>query len=167
MPKFKTLIMFMLVIALSFSLIGCGLLVSRSTDLEEVTGQNGDLPEWLLLAHRNSEASSGDRNGEIIKPKELDEDEDDDIAVEPADQDSTQTQAASVPTSSGTTSTAPSSEEQKSSNGKEPKPGTKEYLVWLHEQGKKADDSGDAENEEEEGSFFEGWKNNSPSGLDN
>ncbi len=167
MPKFKTLIMFMLVIALSFSLIGCGLLASRSTDLEEVTGQNGDLPEWLLLAHRNSEASSGDRNGEIIKPKELDEDEDDDIAAEPADQDSTQTQTASVPTSSGTTSTAPSSEEQKNSNDEEPPPGTKKYLEWLYHQSRIADEANDEANDEVEGSFFEDWKNNSPSGFGN
>lgn len=75
MPRLKTLIMFLLVTTLSFALIGCSLIASRSTGPEEVAGSSGELPGWLLLAHRSAE-SPGNNDDEILNPKELDEDED-------------------------------------------------------------------------------------------
>jgi len=163
MPKFKALIMIMIVAALSFSLIGCSQLATRSTDPEIATGEGGELPEWLLLAHRSIDRS-GDDNG-ILNPKEPDEDEDEIVTDEQADQDTTQT--ASAPSSSGTTSgrTSTSREEQSDSGSNELKPGTKEYLIEImkRQQAPPAQSSDD----DDDGDWFEIDERRSPSGFGN
>jgi len=148
MPKFKALIMFMIVAALSFSLIGCGQLATRNTDPEVLTGQGGELPEWLLLAHRSTDGPGGENDNGILNPKESDEDEDDSIADESADQDTTQT--ASAPSSSGSTSgrTSAPKEEESKSNDSEPKPGEMGYLEWMN-QNRRAS-SGTAEQDDDD-----------------
>ena len=163
MPKFKAIIMIMIVAALFFSLIGCSQLATRSTDPELVTGQGGDLPEWLLLAHRSIDGS-GDENG-ILNPKEPDEDEDEIATDEPADQDTTQT--ASAPSSSGTTSgrTSTPKDEQSDSGSNELKPGTKDYLIEVmkRQQAPPAQSNDD----DDDGDWFEFDERSSPSGWGN
>lgn len=158
MPKFKALIMIMIVAALSFSLIGCSQLATRSTEPEVVTGQGGELPEWLLLAHRSIDGS-GDENG-ILNPKEPDEDEDEIITDEPADQDTTQT--ASAPSSPGTS--APR-EEESDSGSNDPKPGTKKYLIEVMKRQQAVPEPSD--DDDDDGDWFEIDERRSPSGFGN
>ncbi len=157
MPKHKTLIVFAVVIAFSFSLIGCGLLTSRSTGPDDVACFGDDLPEWLLLAHRSAEGPGTERDDDLLAV----EDDDDDLVI--ADSDlpvggSDQEDSVAAPSSNQGTQTAqaPQSSQPSSSQGSgtgsdsssdsdEPAFGTKEHLVWLKEQREKAATVGEKE----------------------
>jgi hypothetical protein len=69
MKRIKTLLIFSLVIALSFSLFGCKLLPWSGSAAEETT-TIAALPQWLTLAHRAEAAEEP----EVMK-KEADEEE--------------------------------------------------------------------------------------------
>ena len=156
MPKHKTLIVFAVVIAFSFSLIGCGLLTSRSTGPDDVAGFGDDLPEWLLLAHRSAEGPGTERDDDLLAV----EDDDDDLVI--ADSDlpvggSDQEDSVAAPSSNQGTQTAqaPQSTQPSSTNGggnsndsDEPAFGTKEHLVWLKEQREAQEKARKAEAEE-------------------
>ena len=70
MLKFKTFLTLTIIVVFSFSLIGCGLLTSRSAEpVEEVS--EGELPEWLLLAYRADDsdvAENAGQTGEVNEP---------------------------------------------------------------------------------------------------
>ncbi len=93
MPKIKALIMFSLVIALSFSLIGCGLIASQSTETEEVIETGGQVPGWLLLSHRSVESPESEIDDELAaidEDEEVEEVEEDEITVAEAAEGSSQ-----------------------------------------------------------------------------
>ena len=156
MLKHKTLIVFAVVFAFSFSLIGCGLLNFGNAGPEDITGAGDDLPEWLLLAHRSTEGPGTERDDDLQAV-----DDDDDLVI--ADTDlpvggSDQEDAAPAPsTGQGTqTAQAPQSSQPSSSQGSgtgsdsssdsdEPAFGTKEHLIWLHNQQKDAKTVGEKE----------------------
>jgi hypothetical protein len=79
MPKIKTFLLLTLVLVFSISLFGCGLFSSDTAAPEELTGQDGELPEWLLAAHREVE----------IEGTEITDDlpEEDDLAIGGTDED--------------------------------------------------------------------------------
>ena len=65
MPRIKTFLVLVVLLIFSFSLIGCGLLSSRSAGPEEVSGEGEDLPEWLLLAYlQDNDNDESPLNGE-------------------------------------------------------------------------------------------------------
>lgn len=86
MLKVKALLITLLVLTLAVSLVGCGLIASRSTgpDETEPGGREGELPEWLLLAHRSVEGAGV--NDDPLLPKEREEEEEADEAEEEADE---------------------------------------------------------------------------------
>ncbi len=127
MTKVKTLIMFSLIIALSFSLIGCGLIASRTTGPEEVAVESDEVPEWLQLSHRSAEGPESEMEDEL---ESMEEEE----PVAEATEESTQTAQAAE-----TQQTAPSSSEQEApapeaeESADDPviKPGTPEYNIYM------------------------------------
>ncbi len=167
MPKHKTLIVFAVVIAFSFSLIGCGMLTSRSTGPDDLAGIGGELPEWLLLAHRSAEGPGTERDDDLLEVAD-----DDDLVIADNDLpngDSDQGENVTAPSGSQDTQTAqaPQSSQSSPSGGSsssgsdEPEFGTREYLVWLKKQQEKAPTVGEeAEDDEEDDSDW--W--DSPSG---
>lgn len=169
MPKHKTLIVFAVVIAFSFSLIGCGLLTLRSTGPDEVAGIGGDLPEWLLLAHRGAEGPGSERGND---PLEIADDENEtDTVGALADGDSNQNDNATVPSTEQTTQPSTSqgngTGDDSSSDDEEPAFGTKEHLIWLKKQQEKTPTMGDRERAsaaEEAAKDDSGWWKNPTSG---
>lgn len=148
MPKHKSLIVFAVVIAFSFSLIGCGLLASRSDGPDDLAGQGDELPEWLLLAHRGTEGPGSERDDDILDAEDDDaeesdsavggSDQDDGVTAPSADQaapESTQTASAPQSTQPSTSGGSGTTDDSTDSN-EEPEFGTKEHLVWLNEQQK-------------------------------
>ncbi len=116
MNRIKTLLIVSLVIALSFSMIGCSLLPSGSSaDVE--TGSLEAVPQWLTLAHRAEAAEQP----EIEEEEEADEEEAAEVPV--ATQPTTTQPAAEQPAS-----TAPA---QTSGTPKWQQPGTMEYIGKL------------------------------------
>jgi hypothetical protein len=136
MPKVKTLLVLIAVVALSFSLIGCDLLPFSSADQDLVASLDGELPGWLLLSHRSA-VDPDAADDDLLNPKEpLAEEEKE---AEPA---------AEVPASSGSGSTQPQqpSDSGSGSSGSgssgtptssDPQPGTREYLAWFAANGAK------------------------------
>lgn len=115
MNRIKTLLIVSLVIALSFSMIGCSLLPSGSSaDVE--TGNLEAVPQWLTLAHRAEAAEQPE-----IEEEEADEEEAAEVPV--ATQPATTQPATEQPAS-----TAPA---QTSGTPKWQQPGTMEYLAKL------------------------------------
>jgi len=130
MPKVKALLIASMVIALSFSLIGCNLLPSGSPETETMAGLESDLPGWLLLSHRS------ESDDDLDNPKEPVEEEEEDIEEEAA----AETVAEEPSTEQPAQSSAPAqTEEPESSSFTEPKPGTREYLVWFAANGAKGE----------------------------
>ncbi len=126
MHKVKSLIMFSLVLALSFALIGCGFIASTPTDSEQVTVESTEVPEWLLLSHRSAEGPESEIEDE---PESM---EDEETVAEPAEE-STQTAQAAEPqqTAPSSNQAAPAPQAEKSSDDNTLKPGTREYAVYL------------------------------------
>lgn len=84
MAKFKTLILLITVLTLVFLMTGCGMLFSRTAGPEQdPTGNEDDLPEWLLLSHLSDGSDVMAKNGEDDEDAvELEEDEErDEIEV--------------------------------------------------------------------------------------
>ena len=111
MPKIKTLLMLSMVMGLSLSLLGCGLLTSSNADPEITAGQEGALPEWLLADHRSLSV-------------DIPDEQNDDEAVVPASTEPVPVQstpAASQPAESVSSNTVP----------KWQKPGTMEYIAKM------------------------------------
>lgn len=73
MIKLKALLLFALLAAFIFTLAGCGMLATESTEpeVEEAEVLKG-LPEWLLLAHRDSN-DLADEEEDLFLPKEEEE----------------------------------------------------------------------------------------------
>ncbi len=127
MHKVKSLIMFSLVLALSFALIGCGFIASTSTDSEQVAVESTEVPEWLLLSHRSAEGPESEMEDEL-------ESIEDEETVAEAAEESTQTAQAAEPQQTAPSSNeqaAPAPQAEKSSNDNTLKPGTREYAVYL------------------------------------
>jgi hypothetical protein len=121
MQRIKTLLIVFLVIAFSFSLIGCKLLPwGSSADVE--TGTEDGLPEWLMLAHRAEAAEEPE-----VDEEEVDEDE-------PSVSESASTQPSTTqPATTQPAATQPTTEQPAQSSGtpKWQEPGTMEYLAKL------------------------------------
>ena len=75
MPKVKTLFVILLVITFSFSLLGCGLVTSRTASTDEVVETGGQVPEWLLLSHRSIASEVNDIDDDRAVIDEEDEEE--------------------------------------------------------------------------------------------
>lgn len=136
MPKVKTLLITVLVMAFALSLSGCGMLLSRRAEPELAASLDGELPEWLLLSHRSEETFEAD---DLLNPKDLDEEEDEIANGDPVEDDSvaapSSDQAASTqPAPSSTPSSTPSTSIPKSLD---PKPGTRDYMAWFAANGAK------------------------------
>lgn len=83
MPRIKAFLVLTLLVMFSFSLFGCELIAGLTPGPEEVmTGQEGDLPEWLLLAHRSDESA-------IIDNDDDDLDDDSETLTPPPEQNTT------------------------------------------------------------------------------
>jgi len=96
MLKFKTFLILTIIVVFSFSLIGCGLLTSRSAEpVEEVS--EGELPEWLLLAYRADDSDVAENAGPAGEVKEP-----------PAPAETTQPAAATAQPASGSSAPATS-----------------------------------------------------------
>jgi len=179
MPKVKTLLITVLVIAFALSLTGCGMLLSRRAEPELAASLDGELPEWLLLSHRSEESFAAD---EVLNPKDSEEEEEEEIAIGGADEDDGVTAPSSEQVAS--TQPAPSSSSGSSSSGNEsssssifetPQPGTREYLVWFSETGgqgsyetwlkAKIKAAEDAEKEAELNAPMDNFGKTSPSGF--
>jgi hypothetical protein len=136
MPKVKTLLITVLVIAFAFSLTGCGMLLSRRAEPELTASLDAELPEWLLLSHRSEETFVAEE--EVLNPKDPEEEEEE-IAIGGSDEDdgvtapSSDQVASSQPAQSSTPSS--NSESSDSSIFETPQPGTREYLIWFSETG--------------------------------
>ncbi len=137
MPKVKTLLVILLVITFSFSLLGCGLITSRTASTDEVVETGGQVPEWLLLSHRSIASEENDLDA-IDENDEADEavggvDEDDGVTAESGQTEqatSEVAQAAETGSSGNTQQQAPSSSNDKAKDDT-PKPGTREYNAWF------------------------------------
>jgi hypothetical protein len=127
MPKVKTLLITVLVIAFALSLSGCGMLLSRRAEPELAASLDGELPEWLLLSHRSEEAFA---TGDLLNPKDLADEEEDDVVTTPSSDQVASTQPAPSSTPSSTPSTS-------SPEFLDPKPGTREYMAWFAANGAK------------------------------
>lgn len=116
MKRIKTLVIFSLVIALSFSLLGCKLLPWGDSAAEE-TATVAELPQWLTLAHR----------AEAAEEPEMEEGEE---AAETPTQTATTQPATTQP---ATTQPAQQTQQPAQSSGtpKWQQPGTMEYLAKL------------------------------------
>jgi hypothetical protein len=121
MKRIKTLLIFSLVIALSFSLLGCNLLPWGDSAAEETT-TIAALPQWLTLAHR----------AEAAEEPEVDEEEateeEEETAEEPAQTATTQ------PATTQPATTQPAQTQQPAPSSGTPKymqPGTMEYIAKL------------------------------------
>ncbi len=127
MHKVKSLIMFSLVLTLSFALIGCGFIASTSTDSEQVAVESTEVPEWLLLSHRSAEGPESEIEDE---PESMEDEE----TVAEAAEESTQTAQAAEPQQTAPSSNeqaAPAPQAEENSDEKTLKPGTREYTVYL------------------------------------
>ena len=150
MPKVKALLVVLLVIAFSFSLLGCGLITSRTASTDEVVEMGGQVPEWLLLSHRSMASEESDIDDDLAaideenEDEEADEavggvDEDDGVAAGSASGDSDQTeqttsevaQAAETGSSGSTQQQETASSGSADSSSSEPKPGSREYMAWF------------------------------------
>jgi hypothetical protein len=118
MKRIKTLLIFSLVLALSFSLFGCKLLPWGDSATEETAAIAG-LPEWLSLAHR----------AEAAEEPEIDEEE------EEADEEEAAETTTPTATSQPATTQQPTQQtEQPAQSSGTPRwqqPGTMEYLGKL------------------------------------
>jgi hypothetical protein len=119
MKRIKTLLIFSLVIALSFSLFGCKLLPWGDSAVEE-TSTITSLPGWLTLAHRAEAAEEPEVDGEEEEAAaEVEE-----TAVAPAQTATTQPAA----TQPATTQPAPAA----SSEPAWKQPGTLDYIMKMN-----------------------------------
>ncbi len=123
MPKTKALIMFSLVIALSFSLIGCDMVASLSPEPEAAPEENDEVPGWLLLAHRSDEGPEVDIDDELesIEDEEAEEETSAETAAESPETVSESYEQAQA---------APPTQEDTYANA-EPKPGSRAYMAWF------------------------------------
>jgi hypothetical protein len=117
MKKIKILLIFILVIALSFSLLGCKLLPWGDSAAEE-TATIAALPGWLTLAHRAEAAEET----EVEEEEEATEEEE--TAEAPAQTATTQPAA----TQPATTQPAPAA----SSEPAWKQPGTMDYIMKMN-----------------------------------
>ena len=123
MFKIKAFLVLTILVVFSFSLFGCDLLSGFISGEEEVlTGQDGELPEWLLLAHRSDERV-------ITDSYDLDLPDDDGEVLAPPSPEQPATQPA--PASSTPASTQPAVED---SSNDEPVFGTIEHIIWQRKQ---------------------------------
>lgn len=129
MPKVKTLLITVLVIAFALSLTGCGMLLSRREEPELAASLDAELPGWLLLSHRSEETFVAEE--EVLNPKDSEEEEEEEeTAMGGSDEDDGVTAPSSDQVA--TSQPAPSSS---SSIIEEPQAGTREYLIWFSETG--------------------------------
>lgn len=148
MPKIKTFLLLTLVFVFSISLFGCGFFSADTAAPEELTGQDGELPEWLLAAHRTDERAGTETADDLTEA-------DDDLAID----DGVTAPSAVQETPAQPTGTST------------PSPGTWEYAAWFAATGAtgsysdwlkaKLKEKEEAEKAEEQKNWFEG----SPSGF--
>jgi hypothetical protein len=134
MPKIKTFLLLTLVLVFSISLFGCKLLPTDTAAPEELTGQDGELPEWLLAAHREVEAEGTEMTDDLTK-------EEDDLAIGGTDEDDGVTAPSAVqetpaqPAATNTSTPAPAPAPAPSTSNEVPKweqAGTKEFMAKMN-----------------------------------
>lgn len=154
MKNNKSIILFGFIMGLSLIIIGCGVLASDPSEPEVVSGQSGELPVWLSLAHYEATiADDWEEEG-------LESDDDFFLGEDRDNTNATSTQAPPEPqTPSGTGNQAPpTSSSAPPANNEEdteppPDPGTMAYIIWQREQREAAAEKAkkDREKEEEKG----------------
>jgi|GEM_PF-5969353 len=141
MPKVKTLFVILLVITFSFSLLGCGLVTSRTASTDEVVETGGQVPEWLLLSHRSIASEENDidedeETGEAVNGV----DEDEDVTADSSQTEQTTSEVAQAAESRQTEGTQhQTSQQQEPAPSGDPVkdivdrivPGTREYNEYL------------------------------------
>ncbi len=146
MTKYKKIIFISLILALSFLIIGCGILAKPAASPEEISGQVGDLPVWLSLAHYEATAGS-DLEDDAL---ELGEADDDDFFIGPSAQatESAQAQATTSeqPAKTESADSGASSEEKDTTP---PQPGSMAYIIWQKEQREAATEAAKKAKEDE------------------
>jgi len=166
MPTIKTFLLVALVLLLSMLMVGCGMLLSRDTETEEpeMAEKEGELPEWLLLAHRQTDDDTDDE--ELLKPKdpEEEEDEEEDLGEaiggaveeeatdEPAQTEDTRDTADTGPVAPDevTEEAATGQQEDAREENDEPRPGTMDYIIQKRQETGKTYGEIEAEREAEE-----------------
>ncbi len=152
MPKLKALLFTVLVLALSFSLIGCGMLTSFTSSEEEVVEVGGQVPEWLMLSYRSIASEDNDIDEDLAAIDEDEEqeeavgglDEDDGVTAGSENGDSDQAEQATSEVAQAADSGSTGSSQQESTTQQEPTgsdpvsewlarltPGTQEYNHYL------------------------------------
>jgi hypothetical protein len=132
MKKYKAFLLFSLIVATSLLIIGCGVLTSGTAAPKEVSGQSGELPVWLSLAHYEATATVS------LEDEALDDDFFLGQSSDPSGSAETQTPVTQqAPTGTGTETTPTASEKSGSDEEKDstpPEPGTMAYIIWQKEQ---------------------------------
>lgn len=194
MPSIKALSLALLVIALSFSLIGCGIITTFTSSTDEVVEVGGQVPEWLQLSHRNiaSEDSNGEDDLDTIDEDEAvgGADEDDGVTADSANGDTGQTEQATSEVaqaaesgSSESTQQEPSGSSDSGSSGDSEfdnlvaklVPGTPEYNHYLQHRKDRHETpeqfvrralkaKEEADKEDSNGSFMGDFDSHSPTG---
>jgi len=143
MPKVKTLFVILLVITFSFSLLGCGLVTSRTASTDEVVETGGQVPEWLLLSHRSiasevNDIDEDEETGEAVNGV----DEDEDVTADSSQTEQTTSEVAQAAESRQTEGTQhQTSQQQEPAPSGDPVsdivakivPGTREYNQYLQD----------------------------------
>ncbi|HSW35014.1 MAG TPA: hypothetical protein VLH18_00230 [Candidatus Limnocylindrales bacterium] len=166
-PLIRPLLLLMLVILLSAFLIGCAGVFSRNAEPDVEVNPEGNLPGWLLLAHRTTEGP-GSTAEEILNPKNQNED----TANEDAPAPEAAEPAPSVPATTAPAAppppTAPAAPVVDPNVNPE-LPGTIAYIIWerkraaalAEEERKAAEEAKKAE----PGGWFNIGEGTSPSGF--
>lgn len=147
MTKYKNIIFISLILALSFLIIGCGILAKPAASPEEISGQAGDLPVWLSLAHYEATAVS-DSEDDILGLGEADND--DDFFIGPGAQTAETAQApATTSEQPAKTESADSGASSEEKDTTPPQPGSMAYIIWQKEQREAATEAAKKAKEEE------------------
>jgi hypothetical protein len=151
MINVKTIISISLTVMIALLMVGCGVLTSQTAAPDETSGQTGELPVWLSLAHyETTEADS------LNDPSESDGDEGDDFFLGSNTESSQTAPAPAQPTSPAPAAPAPAqssepaADSSSESNTTPPSPGTMEYILWQQEQHEAAKEQHQKDKEKEE-----------------
>lgn len=150
MSNMKSTIFISLTVTLALLMVGCGILTSQTATPDETSGQTGELPVWLSLAHYEATETDG-----LDDSSESDGDDDDfflgsntesgETAPAPA-----QATSPAPATPAPAQSSEPAADSASESDATPPSPGTMEYILWQQEQHEAAKEQHKKDKEKEE-----------------
>lgn len=152
MTKYKITLIISLILSLSILIIGCGTLAKPAESPQEISGQTGELPVWLSLAHYEG-SESGETEGGILGLEEADDEDDFFLGLNDQSMGTAPASAPPAPytqpAATGKTGTAASSSDEDNSSPS-PEPGTMAYIIWQQEQREAAKEAAKKAREKEE-----------------